>query len=252
MTGHSLRTLLSHDHLCLAVAQELVRIANSAIEHRGVCHLALSGGETPRTIYRRLAKAPFVNAIDWKKIHIFFGDERAVPPSDQQSNFRMVDDELVSHVDIPAANIHRIHGEVRPDEAAQRYEHELRSMLGTEARFDLLLLGLGADGHTASIFPQTSAVDEDQALVCATYVPRLESWRISITLRTINNARHILFIVSGGGKAEILERVLNASVPTKDLPATLVDPKEGIVTWMVDVDAAARLQGRQRTDLKGQ
>jgi 6-phosphogluconolactonase len=241
----TIRTFLSTDHLSLGAAQEFVRIVNSAIETRGVCHVALSGGDTPRRMYGRLTKAPFAHAVDWSKVHLFFGDERTVPPTDHDSNFGMVDLELLTHLDIPYGNVHRIIGEINPEEAARRYERELESVFGQQdVRFDLVLLGLGEDAHTASLFPRTTSMDDEQSLVCAVYVPQLESWRISLTLRTINNARRVMFLVAGLKKASILERVLNAQQPTKQLPATLVMPKEGTLLWMVDQEAAVNIKGQ--------
>jgi 6-phosphogluconolactonase len=246
MTVHpTIRFFLSIDHLSLGAAQEFVRIVNSSIEERGVCYVALAGGETPRSMYSRLAKPPFAHSVEWTKVHLFFGDERAVPPADAQSNFGMVERELLSHIDIPERNVHRILGEVSPDEAAHRYQQELEDVFGhNEVRFDLILLGLGEDGHTASLFPGTQSIDEEQSLVCASYVPQVEGWRISLTFRTINNARRVLFFVAGAKKASILEQVLNTKLATKDLPATLVMPKEGTLVWMVDNAAATNLKNR--------
>ena len=241
----SIRTFLSNDHLSLGAAQEFVRIVSSAIESRGLCYVALSGGETPLGTYRRLGKAPFAHAVNWRKVHLFFGDERTVPPTDCRSNFGNVDLELLSHIDIPYGNVHRIVGEINPEEAARRYERELEVTFGQQGvRFDLVLLGLGEDAHTASLFPRTKSVDDEQSLVCSVYVPQLESWRISLTLRTINNARRVIFLVAGSKKASILERVLKAQQPPKELPATLVMPKEGTLLWMVDQDAAVNIKGR--------
>jgi 6-phosphogluconolactonase len=246
MTLHSsIRTFLSSDHLSLGAAQEFVRIVNTAIETRGVCYVALSGGETPRRMYSRLAKAPFAHAVDWSKVHVFFGDERTVPPTNHDSNFGMVDLELLTHIDIPYGNVHRMIGELNPEEAARRYEQELARAFGQQdARFDLVLLGLGEDAHIASLFPRTKSMDDEESLVCSVYVPQLESWRISLTLRTINNARRVLFLVAGSKKASILERVFNAQQPTKQLPATLVMPKEGTLLWMVDQEAAVNIKGQ--------
>jgi 6-phosphogluconolactonase len=242
----SIRSFLSSDHLSLGAAQEFVRIVNSAIETRGVCYVALSGGETPRRMYSRLAKAPFAHSVDWSKVHLFFGDERAVPPTDHESNFGMVDHELLSHIDIPDRNIHRILGEISPEEAARSYQHELEKVFGQhEVRFDLVLLGLGEDGHTASLFPGTRALNEEQDSVCSNYVPQLESWRISLTFPIINKARRIVFLVAGASKAAILRRVLSTTGPSKDLPATMVLPKEGILLWMIDADAASEIRGQQ-------
>jgi 6-phosphogluconolactonase len=196
-------------------------------------------------MYSRLAKAPFAQSVDWSKVHLFFGDERAVPPTDPQSNFRMVDFELLSHIDIPDRNVHRILGEIGPEEASRRYEQELEHVFGhQEVRFDLILLGLGEDGHTASLFPGTKSAEDEHTLVCSAYVPQVEGWRISLTIRTLNNARRVLFLVAGAKKASILERVYSTKLATKDLPATLVMPREGTLLWMVDNDAAANLKNR--------
>jgi 6-phosphogluconolactonase len=249
----TIRTFLSSDHLSLGAAQEFVRLVNMAIESRGVCYVALAGGETPRRMYRRLARAPFTHSVDWSRVHVFFGDERAVPPTNHQSNFGMADQELLSHIDIPQSNVHRILGELSPKVAARRYQRQLEETFGPqEVRFDLILLGLGEDGHTASLFPRTTSMDEEESLVCSVYVPQLESWRISLTFRTINNGRRILFLVAGGKKASILDRIFNAKQATKEIPATLVMPKEGTLLWMVDNDAAANIKaggGRKPPDL---
>ena len=244
MTLHpSIRTFLSSEHLSLGAAQEFVRIVNSAIEARGVCSVALSGGETPRRMYNRLAKATFANSVDWNKVHVFFGDERVVPPTDHQSNFGMVDHELLSHLDIPDRNVHRILGEISPEDAARRYEQVLEDVFGyQEVRFDLVLLGLGEDGHTASLFPGTRALNEEQHSVSPNFVPQLESWRISLTFPIINKARWIVFLVAGTSKAAILRRVIGANGPSKDLPATMVLPKEGILLWMIDTDAWSQIK----------
>jgi 6-phosphogluconolactonase len=249
----TIRTFLSEDHLALGAVQEVVRLVNSAIETRGICRIALSGGETPRRLYGRLAKAPFAAALDWNKVHVFFGDERAVPPSDPQSNFGMVDHELLSHIDIPGMNIHRIHGELSPEEAARRYQMELEDEFEhQEVRFDLVLLGLGEDGHTASLFPKTRSVLEELSLVCSVYVPLFESWRITLTFRAINDARRVLFLVAGGKKAAVLDRVLSAPEPIMDLPATMVLPKEGTLMWMIDGEAAMKVKERPGFTATGQ
>ena len=239
-----IQTFLSSDHLSLSAAQEFIDIVNSAIETRGVCFVALSGGETPRRMYSRLARAPFAHSVDWSKVHLFFGDERTVPPTDHQSNYSMVDHELLSHIDIPEPNVHRILGEISPEEAARRYERELQEAFGQkEARFDLILLGLGVDGHIASLFPGTRALVEEQHSVCSNYIPQLESWRVSLTFPVINAARQIVFLVSGIAKAAILRGVLGAKSPSRDLPATMVLPKEGTLQWMIDADAASQIKG---------
>lgn len=246
----SIRVFPSRDLLELNAAKEIVRIIGAAIRDRGTCSIALSGGETPRRIYARLARAPFANSLDWSKIHLFCGDERAVPPTDPKSNYGMVNRDLISHIDIPLSNIHRIQGELDPEDAARKYEEDLKAaFVAGDVRFDLVLLGLGEDGHTASIFPRTRSVEESRDLVCSTYVPQLESWRISLTLHTINHARHTLFLVSGAKKAAIVDRVLSIDSPSKDLPATMVAPYTGTLQWMMDTEAATDFMDRQGLDL---
>jgi 6-phosphogluconolactonase len=178
--------------------------------------------------------------VDWSKVQVFFGDEIAVPPADRESNFGMIEEVLLSHIDIPERNVHRIQGEVNPDEAAHRHQQDLEDAFGhQEVRFDLILLGLGEDGHTASLFPH--AKSRTIRLLLRRFVPQVEGWRISLTFRTINNAVEFSSSLQAE-KAAILERVLNAKQLTKDLPATLVMPNEGTLLWMVDKDAAANLK----------
>ena len=231
------------DELELNAAEEIATASRAAISDRGVSFIALAGGETPRKVYRRLGSESLKNQMDWSRVHLFFTDERRVPPTDPLSNFGMVDSELISHIDIPAQNVHRIRGEVAPEKAAEEYEQELKRVFNREsARFDLVLLGLGEDGHTASLFPESKVLDDEQSLVNPIFVPRLESWRITLTLRCINRAREILFLVSGRQKASIVQRVLGALIPTKELPATMVCPTEGKHIWMLDHEAGSALE----------
>jgi 6-phosphogluconolactonase len=213
-----------------------------AINDRGVCSVALSGGKTPRQIYRRLGEAPLKDGVNWNLVYLFFSDERSVPPNDSQSNYGMVERSLLSRVDIPRQNVHRIKGEIDPSMAAQEYESELKSTLhGTEGRFDLVLLGLGEDGHIASIFPGTDVVDERSALVRPVMNLQQNIQRVTLTFPIINNAREIFLLVAGKRKSSIVQRVLGISKPTKDLPATMVRPVEGNLRWMIDRDAASQI-----------
>jgi len=223
-------------------AERILLSINRAIGERGVCFIALSGGETPRPVYRLLGTASMKARTDWSRVHLFFVDERAVPPNDPQSNFGMIDRELISHIDIPRKNVHRIEGEKNPEIASADYERELREIFnGQIVRFDVVLLGLGEDGHTASIFPGTEAIEEETALACAVFVPRLRSWRVTLTFRSINNAREVLFLVSGRQKTSAVQRVLTIPGPVKELPATMVRPVEGKLLWMLDEDAAGNI-----------
>lgn len=222
-------------------AERIILMTNKAIGERGVCFVALSGGETPRSVYRLLGTAPMNNRVDWSRVHLFFTDERAVPPTDPQSNFGMVNRELISHINIPRTNVHRIEGEKNPELAAADYDQELREIFSDRiVRFDVVLLGLGEDGHTASIFPGTEVAEEEQAFASAVFVPHLRSWRVTLTFWSVNNAREVLFIVSGKRKATMVQRVLTMPKPTKKIPATMVQPVEGKLLWMLDKDAAGK------------
>ena len=229
----------SQRELETAVAGEFLRIVNAALGSRPLCHVALSGGGTPRGVYRLLGKGPENTEIDWTRVHLYFGDERMVPPTDEESNYRMVYAELISRIPIPAENVHRIRGEMPAPEAAASYAKELSAIFtGKDNTFDLVLLGVGEDGHTASLFPGTDAVNETNEPVTAVYVPSHGAWRTTLTLPIINRSRDVRFIVAGSGKAEIIRRLLSADAPTGDLPASLIRPETGTLRWMLDREAA--------------
>ena len=232
----------SNDEFEQKAAEKIARFLSESIRERGKASIALSGGETPRGVYRRLSLEPFKKRIEWKKIHIFFSDERAVPPKDPQSNFGMAERELLSRVEIPKANIHRILGEIDPSHAAKKYEEELKKTLrGKGTRFDIILLGLGEDGHTASLFPGAADVKPKGPLVAPVDLPALKNKRITLTLRCINAARSVIFLVTGRKKAPMIQRLLGTEEPTSNIPATLVHPKDGKVVWVLDEEAGASL-----------
>jgi 6-phosphogluconolactonase len=223
-------------------AEEIASVIMGAVKDRGVCFVALSGGETPRQIYRRLGREPLKDRIDWTRVHLFFSDERSVPPNDSQSNYGMVERSLLSWINIPRENVHRMKGETDPSLAAAEYEKEVRNTLGQEpSRFDLVLLGMGEDGHVASLFPHTNVLDEKTAIVSPNKNPDQNIQRVTLTFPIINNAREILFLVSGRRKASIVQRVLGTIKPTKDIPATMIRPVEGVLRWMIDQDAASQI-----------
>ena len=175
---------------------------------------------------------------------MFWGDERCVPPNHVDSCYRMAREKLLDHVPIPAENIHRMQGEIRPDEAAVRYEDTLRNFFGNDSlypRFDLILLGMGDDGHTASLFPGTNAVLEEKRWVIENYVPAKQMWRITLTKTAINAAANVSFLVSGSGKAQRLQQVIQGDYNQDLLPAQLIQPQNGTLTWFVDQDAASKL-----------
>lgn len=227
-----------------AARQELLRRAGAAIAEHGRFALALSGGSTPKILYASLTGAD----LDWPRVHLFFGDERCVDPDDEQSNYRMVREALLSKIEIPAANVHRMHAELcSVDEAALHYQADLRAFFGLKEphelpRFDLVLLGLGPDGHTASLFPGTTALDEHERLVAAPWIPKFGTHRITLTASVINNAACVLFLVAGEDKAETLRVVLEGPPRPRELPAQSIHPTEGELVWLVDRAAAGRLQ----------
>lgn len=235
--------------LTRAAAEEIASSAETAIASQGRFTIALSGGSTPRPIYRLLAEEPYRDRILWERVYVFWGDERHVPPGDPQSNFGMAHDELLSKVPLPADNIHRVRAE-KPDaeRAAHEYEWTLRSAFnldeGQAPRLDLVLMGLGSDGHTASLFPGSDAVRERTRLVVAPWVSAQSSFRITMTLPVFNRAACALFVVSGEEKAEALRSVLEGDLQPDRFPAQGVRPEDGRLLWFGD-RAAARLLRRE-------
>jgi 6-phosphogluconolactonase len=222
----------------------IVELTAQAIAERGRFTIALSGGGTPRPVYARLATAGYRERIDWSKVHIFFGDERCVPPDDTRSNYHMAREALLDHVALSPDHVHRIQGEIDPAQAALTYAQELRQLFRTSAfpAFDLICLGLGDNGHTASLFPGTAALREKDRWVVAQYVEVLTTWRVTFTAPLINAARHSAFLVEGAGKAEVLWRVLEGPYQPDVLPAQMIQPVSGQLHWLVDTAAAAKAQ----------
>jgi 6-phosphogluconolactonase len=223
----------------------LLRLAGAANARRGRFAVALSGGSTPKAFYALLATAEYRNRLDWSCVHLFWSDERCVPPEHPESNFRMVQESLLSKVEIPRENIHRMAGEKEPQAAAADYENELRMFFNPPQdglpRFDLIYLGLGEDGHTASLFPGTAALSENQRWVTIAYVERLQAHRLTLTLPVINAAAQITFLVSGQSKRAIVKQLLGADVDSSILPAAKVSPTDGRLTWLITQDAAEEI-----------
>lgn len=226
-----------------AAAAQFVAVSEKSITARGKCSVALSGGNTPRDVYRLLASSDYAPMVDWKRMHLFWGDERAVPLNDPDNNGRMAMETLISHVPIPAENVHRIQSQLSPEQAAQDYETTLRayfSAAGLSApRFDLVLLGLGAEGHTASLFPHSPALQERERWVAAVYVDPVKSWRITLTPPALNAASKVVFLAGGEEKAQALKSILGDEKQPDLLPAQIVDPPQGQVLWIVDRAAAS-------------
>jgi 6-phosphogluconolactonase len=234
----SLSVYESPEELAGAAAQDFASKAAEAIEERGRFAVVLAGGSTPRAAYEILAR-DLAGTIAWNDVHVFFGDERSVPPDHEDSNYRMAREALLDHVS--AVSVHRMRAEVSPDEAAASYEDELRGFFGAEElpRFDLILLGIGGDGHTASLFPETPALEVKDRWVVANPVPKLDTTRITLTAPVLNAARAVDFLVAGEGKAEALKEILEGDADPRRYPAKLIRPPGG-PAWMVD-RAAARL-----------
>ncbi|MDY6874808.1 MAG: 6-phosphogluconolactonase [Chloroflexota bacterium] len=238
------------DSLARVTAECFVTLAAEAIIARGRFVVALSGGSTPRATYALLASREFAPRVDWSCVHVFWGDERCVPPDHPDSNYRLARQVLLDQIPISADNIHRIRGELNPGQAAVAYQAELETVLGADGRvgsrsqpssrgrLDMILLGMGADGHTASLFPGTAPLHEQTRWVVAHYVEKLGAWRVTLTPSAINAARHIVFIVTGGGKAKRLREVLLGPYRPDVLPAQIVRPADGRLRWLVDTAAA--------------
>ena len=228
--------------LARAAAERVVVAAAAAIAARGRFVIALAGGSTPKALYTLLATPEFAARIDWAHVHAFWGDERCCPPEDPSSNYRMAREALLEHVPVPAAQVHRMRGEDDPAQAAAAYERDLRaSFPDGRAAFDLVLLGMGTNGHTASLFPHLSAVRARTRWVVAEQVAEVGMWRITLTPVAINAAAEILFLVAGADKAAMLSRVLEGPRVVDELPAQAIAPETGTLTWLVDVAAAASL-----------
>jgi len=233
-----------------ATARCFAARAVEAVSVRGRFTAALSGGKTPVALYTLLAKAPSVSQIPWARVYLFWGDERCVPPDHGDSNYRMTREFLLDHVPIPPANIHRMPGEMDPVKAAARYEEQLRDFFAPHGEvlpvFDFILLGLGEDGHTASLFPGTRAIRESARWVVSHHVDAQKGWRITLTPPVINAARTVVFIAAGAAKAAVLKEILEGPFRPDSLPAQIVRPAGGTLLWMLDREAAARLKGEEK------
>ena len=241
------------DELIQAAADQFISTASTAIRDRGGFSVVLSGGSTPLPLYNYLADNP-ADHIAWDKIHFFWGDERAVPPDHPDSNYRQVNQSLLKRRPIPLENIHRIQAELPPVEAARKYQEEILAWFQkSPPRFDLILLGMGNDGHTASLFPKTELVLKDrsnpESLVAANWVPQLDTWRITFTQDLINAARNILFIVSGKNKKSSLKQVIEGPYNPEVYPSQLIDPKQGNLSWYIDQEAAMELSNKDPEQL---
>ena len=243
----SYRVLSTSEDLAASAAEFFASVAAAAVEARGVARVAISGGSTPKGMFALLAdrSRPYFARMPWDRLQLFWVDERCVPPTDAESNYRMTEEVLLEHVPLPAAQIHRIEGELDPEVAAARYEAAIRAAFRLEGAqtpaFDLVLLGLGEDGHTASLFPHTAALIEMVRIVVANPVPQKETWRITLTWPVINRGREVAFLIEGATKAQAVQDVFCGAYDPVAKPAQLIRPASGRLTLLLDAAAAEKL-----------
>ncbi|MCY4623985.1 MAG: 6-phosphogluconolactonase [Chloroflexi bacterium] len=237
-----------------ALAREVSRLSADAIAERSRFTIALAGGSTPAALYRLLALPPYVAEIDWPRWHVLWGDERCVPPDHPDSNYGMAKRTLIDHVPIPESHVHRMAGEAPPQQAADAYAATLAGALAPDGRLDFALLGVGDDGHTASLFPDTASLAENERSVVANWVPHLDTHRITLTLPTLNRARHVAVLATGADKADAVRRALAPNAADATPPIALVIPEDSAVVWHLTAAAAASLlhSGESRNPGEGQ
>lgn len=230
-----------------AAAALFAESATAAVSARGRARIAISGGSTPKAMFALLADPaqPFLQQVPWDALDLYWVDERCVPPDNDESNYKMTNESMLAHVPLAPDHVHRMEGELDPEDAASRYESTLRNTFkleGAEApTFDLILLGMGDDGHTASLFPHTEALNEMGRLVVANHVPQKDTWRITLTWPVINQGRQVAFLIEGAAKAEILHTVLQGKYDPETTPSQLIRPASGRLLYLLDSAAAAKL-----------
>lgn len=220
--------------LSTAAAYYFVKRCNEAIAEKGVFTVALSGGSTPKRLYETLATPEFSKNIDWKKVLLFWGDERFVPHTDEDSNYKMTKEALFDKIKIPKKNIFAVPTDGWPQDCADAYEKTIKETLGRNASFDLTLLGMGDDGHTASLFPGTQILEENKKLVKEVWVDSKQTWRISITYPLINRCKEIMFLVAGKTKAPVIKKIFSGKKLKEPFPVQGVQAKKGNTIWMLD------------------
>jgi 6-phosphogluconolactonase len=247
MSPPTIRTFADAEAVSRAAATEFVRCAREAVATRGRFTVALSGGSTPKRLYQLLAEAPFRDEVDWGKIEFFWGDERSVPPDHNDSNYHTAHEAMLRKLPVPPGHVHRMEAErTDRDVAARDYEGTLARVFNVPAggpppALDVILLGMGPDGHTASLFPHTTALKEKARWVVVNYVPKFATDRVTFTVPVLNKAREVLFLIAGTDKADPVHQVLEGA-PNSDLyPSQLVKPGEGSLVFFVDRAAAAKL-----------
>lgn len=240
--GVSIQVLPDIDAVSHEAAKLFITTADRCVSAHGRFAVAVSGGSTPGRFFSLLGSDIYAGMVDWSRVHFFWVDERCVRKKDKESNFRGAWDSLLSQISIPESNIHRIKGEKTPEDGAQEYEYELTRFFGADTlpAFDLIFLGMGEDGHTASLFPASDSLKEAEKLAVPVYIEKLKSWRVTLTLPILNNAHSIAFLVTGKNKADVLKEILDKK--SKKYPAGLIKPNNGSLIWLVDKDAAGVVQ----------
>jgi 6-phosphogluconolactonase len=247
MSERVIQTFADIDEVSRAAAAEFVRCAGEAIAARSRFTVALSGGSTPHHQFQLLAAEPYRDQVDWPGVQVFWGDERSVPPDHKDSNYRMAKEALLTKVPLTASNVHRLKAErTDRDNAAREYQETIARVFGVPAdgeppAFDLVLLGMGPDGHTASLFPHTTALGETTRWVVVNYVAKFSTDRVTLTYPILNRAREVLFLVTGADKAEPLQEVLEGPPDPLRLPSQKIRPVSGKLVWFLDRLAAAKL-----------
>ena len=238
-----------------AAAQLFTTAVIEAVKARGVARVAISGGTTPKAMFALLAAEPFASQVPWDKLDLFWVDERCVPPDNAESNYRMIREALLSKVPLPADRIHRMEGELAPEVAAARYESTIRNAFRLEGAqtptFDLILLGMGDDGHTASLFPHPEGLNDLTHIVIANHVPQQDTWRITLTSPVINQGREVAFLIEGAAKAQVLHDVFLGPFQPDTYPSQIIRPASGRLTLLLDSAAAAKLPEPANADQTG-
>jgi 6-phosphogluconolactonase len=234
-----------------AAAQLFTSAAVQAVASRGLARIAISGGTTPKAMFELLAAQPFVAQVPWDRLDLYWVDERCVPPDNAESNYRMTREALLLKVPLPAEHIHRIEGELEPEVAAARYESTIRNTFKLEGAetptFDLILLGMGEDGHTASLFPHTEGLNDLSHIAIANHVPQKDTWRITLTWPVINQGREVAFLIEGKGKAQVLHDVFLGPYQPETFPSQIIRPANGRMILLLDAAAASKLADADST-----
>lgn len=243
---------MRHRNTNLLICKDEEAVAREAAE-RFVCsairsvaeyrefYVAIPGGSSPKEMFKLLATDEYARTIPWDKTQIFFTDERCVPPDSGESNYRQAYDLLFSKIPIPDSNIHRFYSELPPEEAAASYDESIRNIMGYERQFDLIILGMGSDSHTASLFPNSPALDETRRFAVENYVEKLDAYRLTLTIPVLSSARNIIILAIGKEKAEALSIALNGQSNPNLYPVQAIQPNQGTLLWIVDKDAASKL-----------